>query len=241
MATLPMRASLPRVKLEVLEDCSPPAVPGYFLRMRRYRLRNRYEDGSVSRPFHYDLAERQALDAVGTVLWRARAGRVQVCLRGQLRPPLAFRGNCTLPLPDDETTSCQWEIPAGLVEPSETGRAGLLRCAVRECWEETGLRIAETDLRPLGTALTLSAGVIAEKIYLYRARAFESDARGTPISDGSPVEEHAPVEFFDLEAVFEAIAQGEITDMKTELALRRFAALDLGSPMDSQHPGGESQ
>ncbi len=44
------------------------------------------------------------------------------------------------------TRSPRWDIPKGLAEPGEA----LAATAVRELEEETGLTVAERDLRPLG-------------------------------------------------------------------------------------------
>lgn len=44
------------------------------------------------------------------------------------------------------TRSPRWDIPKGLVEPDET----LIAAATRELQEETGLVVAETELRDLG-------------------------------------------------------------------------------------------
>jgi 8-oxo-dGTP pyrophosphatase MutT (NUDIX family) len=44
------------------------------------------------------------------------------------------------------TRSPRWDIPKGLAEPGES----LAATAVRELEEETGLTVAEADLRPLG-------------------------------------------------------------------------------------------
>ena len=45
------------------------------------------------------------------------------------------------------TRSPRWDIPKGLMEPGES----LATAAVRELEEETGLIVAEAELRPLGT------------------------------------------------------------------------------------------
>jgi 8-oxo-dGTP pyrophosphatase MutT (NUDIX family) len=44
------------------------------------------------------------------------------------------------------TRSPRWDIPKGLAEPGET----LVAAAVRELAEETGVVVAESELRPLG-------------------------------------------------------------------------------------------
>ena len=44
------------------------------------------------------------------------------------------------------TRSPRWDIPKGMAEPGESFAAA----AVRELQEETGLSVAETELRPLG-------------------------------------------------------------------------------------------
>ena len=44
------------------------------------------------------------------------------------------------------TRSPRWDIPKGLAEPGES----LAAAAVRELAEETGLAVAEAELRPLG-------------------------------------------------------------------------------------------
>jgi len=45
------------------------------------------------------------------------------------------------------TRSPRWDIPKGLAEAGES----FVAAAVRELEEETGLRVAEADVRPLGT------------------------------------------------------------------------------------------
>ncbi|WP_102128357.1 NUDIX domain-containing protein [Deinococcus planocerae] len=41
-----------------------------------------------------------------------------------------------------------WNLPGGAVEPGES----LTRAAIREVWEEVGLRVEAADLRPLGVS-----------------------------------------------------------------------------------------
>ena len=50
----------PEIALELVDDITPPAPPG-FLELRRRRLVARYPDGSVSSEFTYDEVGRLSL------------------------------------------------------------------------------------------------------------------------------------------------------------------------------------
>jgi len=214
--------AVPEVSVDVLADESSTArCDQGFLRLRRLSLRNRYEDGSTSRTYRYDLVERDALDAVAIVLWCRGPEGIEVCLRTALRPPLAFRHTYQVPVKEPECSPVQWEVPAGLVEPNEVGEEGIRRCAARETLEEVGLHLSESDFRPLGVGVYLSPGVMAEKLHFLEAEVNPSE-RGEPQADGSAVEERAEVRFLPLSSAMSAIARGEIADIKTELAIRRL-------------------
>lgn len=212
---------LPGVRLEVLEE-RLEAPEGAFLRLRRLRIRNRWDDGVESAAYRYDVLERDAVDAVTVVLWaRPAEGRARgepfVCLRSSLRPPLALRPRYRLPLPEPEPRPLLWELPAGLVEANEVGEEGLRACAARETLEETGLVVPPEAFRPLGPPFFLSPGVVAEQIHLFHAEV-DPAARREPETDGHPVEARARVVFVPLA---EALG-GALRDVKTELGLRRF-------------------
>lgn len=212
-------ARRPVVRVEIVADrtASSRADQG-FIRVRRLDLRNRYEDGTTSRTYPYDCAERGAMDAVGIVLHTADR---RVCLRSSIRPPLALRVGYALPLPgtDDPTL---FEIPAGLVEADEHGEDGLKACSVRETLEEVGLEVARDAFRRLGPGVYLTPGLIAEKIHFFHAEVDPLLAR-TPSLDGSPVEEAASIEWVPLDEALAACRDGRLEDIKTELALRRLA------------------
>jgi 8-oxo-dGTP pyrophosphatase MutT (NUDIX family) len=208
--------AVPDVTLEVLDEQTDPREAG-FLRVRRLTLRNLYPDGTRSAPYRYDVVERDATDAVALVLESADG---RIALRTALRPPLAFRGRYAVPQERD-LHPVLWEIPAGLVEPGETGEAGLRSCAVRETREEVGLELAPADFQRLGPAVCLSPGVLAERIHFMHARV-EPEARGVPLEDGSPTEERAEIRFVSTHAALRATQSGSITDIKTELAIRRL-------------------
>ncbi len=230
--TLP---SLPRIAVEVLADLSAE-LPGHqgFLRLRRVMVQNRRPDGSVSRPYRYDLVERDAMDAVAIVLVAggpsadAPAAELRVCLRSALRPPLAFRPGYALPLAEPLPEPVVWEVPAGLIEPEEQGEAGLRACAARETLEETGLEVDASAFSVLGPAVVLSPGVLAEKVHFLVARVRPEHA-GTPTEDGSPVEADAVVCFLPLSVALAAVRDGRVHDVKTEVALRRLAEWGAGS------------
>lgn len=212
-------ARRPVVRVEIVSDrtAASRADQG-FIRVRRLDLRNRYEDGTTSRVYPYDCAERSAMDAVGIVLHTADR---RVCLRSSIRPPIALRAGYALPLPgtDDPTL---FEIPAGLVEIDEHGEEGLKACSARETLEEVGLVVAHDAFRRLGPGVYLTPGLIAEKLHFFHAEVDPRDAR-TPSLDGSPVEEAARIEWVPLEEALAACRDGRLEDMKTELALRRLA------------------
>lgn len=217
---------LPRVSVEIVEDRTASArCDEGFLRLRRLVLRNVHDDGHRSADYRYDLVERDAMDAVAIVLVARDAQGTSICLRSALRPPLAFRPGYRLPLPEAEPTAVLWEIPAGLVEPDEHGESGLRACAARETLEEVGLSLAPDAFAPLGPAASLSPGVIGEKIHFLFA-IVDPDQRGVPTEDGSPVEARAEVRFVAVGEALSAVRDGRIADLKTEVAVRRIAAME---------------
>ncbi len=210
---------LPDVEIDVVEDRSATARCDVgFLRLRRLTLRNRYADGTRSETYSYDLVDRSALDAVAIVLVERGPSGIHVCLRSAIRPPLALRGEGAV----------QWEVPAGLIEPGEEGEEGVLACAAREALEEVGAALAPEAFELLGGPVTLSPGVLAERLHFAIAEV-DSSAFGAPTEDGTPVEERARVRFLPLGEALAACASGVVSDIKTELAIRRLADRERGA------------
>jgi ADP-ribose pyrophosphatase len=211
----------PKVEIEIVRDESATTPSNHgFVRVRRLVVRNRYADGSTSREYRYDCAERDAMDAVGIVLVDRRR---RVCLRSSIRPPLALRPGYRIPLRENERGDpTLFEIPAGLVEPDEKGEEGLRGCCARETLEEVGLWVESAAFSRLGLPLYLTPGVIAEKVHLYVAEV-DADAAVAPTMDGSPVEERARIEWVAIEEALAACRDGRIADAKTEVAIRRLA------------------
>ncbi len=196
------------------------------MRVRHVTLQNQYADGRLSAPYDYFMAERNLLDAVAIVLYRrAPSGSVEVLLRSQLRPPLAFRERYEVPLLALGTGAVQWEVPAGLVEPGERGEAGLFRRASAEALEEAGYSIAPERFSMLGAASSLSPGLIAEKLHFVCAELAYDEPCSEATGDGHAVEEGSESLFVELDQALAAIREGLVHDVKTEVGLYRLAQL----------------
>lgn len=216
----------PAIEVELLRDISRSRAG--FLQVREVELRNRYDDGTTSAPYHYFLVERTRLDAVAVVLYRRRPDGIDVLLRSQLRPPLHFRPTYDVPLAADGTGAVQWEIPAGLIEPGERGTAGLFARASEEAREEVGVVIPPECFRLLGEPSSLSPGLLAEKLHFVVAEVRDDDPRCAPTGDGHPVEERSHSVFVSLEDALRAIDEGLVHDVKTEVGIRRLASMSEG-------------
>ncbi len=220
-----LEAQLPDIRLELLEDQSPPAPSG-FLRLVRRRYRAHYPDGSVSAPFTYDAVERTAMDAVVIVAhYFTENGQRCVYLRSAVRPPLLLRDSASEPVGSQLGGAGLWEVPAGLIEPAEARAAeGPQQTAARELWEELGFQLPPERLRPLGVPVYPTPGVLSERHYLFEVEV-DPEARQEPGLDGSALERGGVVVAVELGVALEMCATGAIEDGKTELALRRLKDL----------------
>lgn len=236
---MPIRSVLPPpppVRLEMLEDLSPPGQG--FLKLQRGKYRARHPDGRWSEPFVYDQVDRRAIDAVVIVPHFVLSGPHQkagrqgvpqeryVYLRSAVRPPVEIRDAARSALPEPETRGL-WEAPAGLVEPDEASPEGLVRCAQRELEEEVGFSLPTAVFRELGPSTFPCPGVIAERHYFFHVEVDPAQRRA-PSLDGSVLEETGEVVAVPLREALRACRAGELADAKTELALRRLAEADLG-------------
>ncbi len=213
------------IDIEILEDraSETPSDRG-FIKVRRLRVRTRAEDGAVSAPFPYDVADRAALDAV-VVLMHADDPDAphdpMVCVRAQLRPPLLLRRGRALAVPDPSASLSLWELPAGLIEVHERGEEGVVACAARETEEETGFALPHGAFSRLGAPVFLSPGLMAEKIHAFSVRVPDHRAEVVALGDGA-LEHGAAVRWLPLSECLRLCAAGDIEDAKTELVLRRF-------------------
>ena len=197
---------------------------GGFLTLRRLRLRLRRDDGSLSEEGLYDFVERpMGLDAGVLALYqRVAGGRIDVLLRDGLRVPMDFgrvQSRDVVPRPFTE-------VVAGILEAGEVGPEALRKRAAAEAYEEAGLRIAPDSVELLGAPMHPTPGMCPELFYFAAAQVSAAERSGAcvPPTDGSPFEEGATLRWLDLDDALAACAAGTITDMKTELVLRRLKA-----------------
>jgi ADP-ribose pyrophosphatase len=158
------------------------------------------------------------------VLWSRDAAGVRVLLRDALRVPLHFGR------PEGATAPAAFtEVVAGIVEAGEEGDAALRKRAAAEAFEEAGLRVAPERIQKLGPPMFPTPGMCAELFHFLccEVSAEEVAAAVRPGGDGSPFEEGAHVRWVPLDDALRACAQGELRDLKTELALRRLRDVGL--------------
>jgi ADP-ribose pyrophosphatase len=113
-----------------------------------------------------------------------------------------------------------WELPAGLVEPSEDPAAA----AAREIEEELGFVVSASAMQALGPWTFPAPGIIGERHVFFHVEV-DPLARGTPSEDGSALERGAAILAIPIGEALEHARQGNIPDAKTELGLRRLAEL----------------
>lgn len=212
----------PHITVEVVRPRDPdePAFLHYVSR----HIRTVDAGGKRSRALIYDEVDRPALDAVVIAAhFRAPVGREEetfVVLRSAVRPPVSLRPQSRSPLPEPENRGL-WELPAGLVEPEESGPDGLRRAAARELFEEAGFDVPPGEFQQLGPSAFPAPGVIAERQFFFHVQV-DPQRQQEPVLDGSPLEEVGQLVAIPLRAALKAARSGLLADSKTELALRRL-------------------
>jgi ADP-ribose pyrophosphatase len=206
--------NLPDIQISSVEDISPSMDDG-FLRLHRNRIVVHYPDGVASADVPYDWVKRPALDAAVMAAHFLREGERHVYLRSAVRPPIALQAKLT-------RASGLWELPAGLIEPTDQDAEGPRRTAQRELLEELGFDVALEALHDLGPPTYPNPGMIAETHYAFEVEV-EPGLRGEPTCDGSPFEAGGVVAALPLRVALDACVRGELPDSKTELFLRRLA------------------
>jgi len=208
-------------ELVVLSDDTHGA--GGFLAVRRIRLRNRRDDGSLSAEYISDSIARRAQDAVVVAIYARTSRGIEILVRDGLRPALVFgRDPARAPLPEPPPALFLTELVAGVIEPEDRGEAGLRARAVAEVREEAGFVVAPAAIELLGGGgLFPSPGAMVEKFY-FACVEVDPAAQQPLAGDGSPMEEGATTRWLPLDAAIAACVRGELVDLKTELGLRRL-------------------
>ncbi|MBP7460128.1 MAG: NUDIX domain-containing protein [Candidatus Delongbacteria bacterium] len=213
--------------LELLDDVTDQYRSDQgFMRIKRYRIANRYQDGSCSDGYRCDVVYRESVDAVGIVLyWTDDSGRRIVILRRCLRPALYFRPRLISFSEAGPPPISIYEIPAGVIEPGEITPEQIRYRAVQEVWEETGIRIQTRQLLDLGAPIYTSPGFCIEKVRIMAARIEIQDWDNrclTHSGDGSLMEEGAELVPLLLDEAIRRCREENYSDGKTELALCRL-------------------
>jgi ADP-ribose pyrophosphatase len=215
---------IPRVKFERLEIESDELVgEGGFLKIRRLRMRNRRDDGSLSDQYNCDFMVRpMGVDAVVVAIYARVDGDVKVLVRDGLRPALAYgRHPDEVPVPDGKEYLFLTELVAGIVEGHDRGLEGIRRRSAEEAMEEAGFAVSPDDIVQLGSPMFPSPGAMAEKYWLVAVEV-DPATQQSQEGDGSPMEEGATTKWLGLDEAIAACVSGEIEDAKTELGLRRL-------------------
>ena len=155
------------VGIEIVEDRTAESrCDEGFLKLRRLRLRNVYED-RVSEVYPCDVVSRPGSDAVVAVLYeRGADGRVHVWLREAPRAPIYLRREKRFHHPDAREYLTIAEVVAGLVEPGDgAGAAGMRERAAIEAREEAGFAVAADEFAVIGGETFASPGTSDEKVY----------------------------------------------------------------------------
>ena len=208
---------------ELVVDANELVGTGGFLAIRRLRLRNRREDGSLSQPYTNDAIVRPyGQDAVVVAIFARVADAIHVLVRAGLRPSVALARDASLaPLPEPPPGLVVTELVAGILEVSDRGAAGLAHRAAAETLEEAGFVVDPASVIVLGAGAFASPGALPEKEY-FAAVEVDPSTQVALEGDGSAMEEGATTRWLELDAAIAACIAGEISDLKTEVGLRRL-------------------
>ena len=211
--------------IEIVEDRTAGSrCDEGFLKVSRFLLRNRYENGSVSDVYPCDVVSRPGSDAVVAIVYERRGRKeIRVVLREGPRAPIYLRRFKRYVHPDPRPYDLLSELVAGIVEEEDgEGDAGLRRRAAVEAEEEAGLRVPPERFAALGGETFASPGTSDEKLVFWAAPARIEDAERAR-GDGSVMEEASRLITMELGEAIARCRSGDIPDMKTELGLLRLA------------------
>ena len=208
--------------IEIVEDrTAASACQTGFLRLRRLVLRNRYRDGSASRPYPCDIVSRPHTDAVAVCLYQMLDRKVRVLLKESPRAPIYLRKLKAPVIADARPYLSIIELVAGLIETGDERIGGVAGRAAREAAEEAGVEVPAHSIQPLGGESFPSPGVADEKVF-FTAAELTTLSGGVPPGDGGAMEEATRPVILDLTEAIRMCRDGRIPDMKTEIGLLRL-------------------
>jgi ADP-ribose pyrophosphatase len=207
----------------LLIDSDERLGEGGFLALRRLRMRNRRVDGSTSKPYVCDAVVRPyGQDAVVVAIYARTPRGVEILVRECLRPVLSLgRDPARAPMPEPVYGMFLTELVAGIVEEDDHGEAGLRTRAAAEVLEEGGFVVDPETIALLGAGMLPSPGCLVEKYY-FAAVEVDPTTQQHLEGDGSPMEEGATTRWLTLDEALAACIDGRISDLKTELGVRRL-------------------
>ena len=220
--------AITRVDIEFSEEPHESQGWGNYFKLTRRKIRNIYSDGSKSDWYWVEAAHPPFFDAVVLILYVERPDQPEALyLRRTLRPAVAFRRFSPWQLKADggKPLAEIWELPAGGIEAQdlEPGGVGPLGRAQAEAWEEAGFRLQPEDLIPLGPPPFSAPALAGERLNYYICKV-DPDSAQEPTGDGHPMEVGSELVLLPLPQAEQWVEQGKISDLKTEVGIRRFAA-----------------
>lgn len=211
-----------------------------FLTLSRRVVRNEYEDGSISRPYRFEMVERKGTDSVAIIPYLRKGHRLWILVKAGFRPALYYRGRRKAPGEGKCSRTLTVEAIAGSLESGDRTRRDIDRRAVAELKEETGFQVRLGEVSTLGSGFFPSHGQCTEKIHL-RAVELDPERRGEAVGDGSVNEAQTWTLLFEAEDLIRRCWEGEIEDPKIEIGVHRLLSR-LAAPDDSRkkRPAGKS-
>jgi 8-oxo-dGTP pyrophosphatase MutT (NUDIX family) len=214
------------VGVEIIQDISRISSPiDGFLRRQRVRAKSLLSDGTRTDTYVMDYVDRdpQIRDAVAILPYVPAdegepVGATRVLFRRQLRYPAYLVTGQPL----------FTEAIAGLIEAPETAQDA----AMRELFEESGLRATRERVRQLGRPVFPTPGAFTERFFLFAVEADHDTLEHADAGGDSPMEEGAELISTSLSDAMVLLDQDPlsaergvfIADAKTELLLHRLHA-----------------
>lgn len=195
-----------------------------FLKIKRSDLTFHYPDGTSSEPFTVDRMFRGTDDAVGVMAWFRTGLTPHIYLRSAVRPALSLRDYSVTGVKEPRDIGNLWEMPAGGIEKTEKGQAGVLLAASREVQEELGFTLPPNKFKFLGKRTFLDVGSSGTRMFILHIEV-DPSTRIPPNGDGSPMERCGEVVSIPLKEALDAINDGYIIDSYTEIGIRRLVDL----------------